>query len=56
MKYLPLVSVSVLKAEEEKRHGYGEPTEKKNLIPFTRGINGPNFDILNRERCDDTGF
>lgn len=51
------MSVSLLKEQGEKKAtDTVNPQKKKNLIPFTRGINGPNFDILNRERCDDTGF
>ncbi len=42
------------KAQEENATDTVNPHKKFNTL--REGINGPNFDILNRERRDDTGF
>lgn len=31
-------------------------THTKKFNTLREGVDGPNLDILNRERCDDTGF
>lgn len=48
------IQLPLKKHKKKKKTDTVNPHKKFNTL--REGINGPNFDILNRERCDDTGF